>query len=265
MLPQTAPMYWAIWMLLSIPALAETTLSRSGAHWTIEGIFVDGHGPFRFLLDTGAESTVLDPAVAERIGLRPSYRVEVVSVNGSRLVAAVERADLTVDGTVVTGEVLLDSMVPARRGDVEIAGILGQSALRGRSYELDLGRGRFRLGGVAPVGGWRVAYGSSASRPCVQLPGLRLVLDSGVGAVVLFRSSYPGVRRTGTVEVGTMGGEKRIAQAGILESWDLGDLKLRNVPVVFHPNGRNDADGLLPVGLFSRVHVDPNGLITLEL
>ncbi len=258
-------MYWAIWLLLSIPAQAETTLARSGAHWTIEGILIDGHGPFRFLLDTGAESTVLDPAVAEQIGLRPNYRVEVVSVNGSRLVAAAGSVDLTVDGTVVKGEVLLDSMALARQADPGIAGILGQSALAGRKYELDLGRGRFRLGGAAPDGGWRVAYASSASRPCVRLRDLRLVLDSGVGAVVLFRSSYPGVRRTGTVEVGTMGGEKRIAQAGILKCLDLGDLKLRDVPVVFHPNGRGDADGLLPVGLFSRVHVDPDGLITLEL
>jgi predicted aspartyl protease len=265
MVLQTALMYWAFWILLSLPAFAETTMMRSGAHWSIEGIYVDGHGPFRFLLDTGAQSTVVDPAVAERIGLRPSYRVEVVSVNGSQVVPAVAGVQLRVDGHTVAGEVLVQEVALARRSDPLVVGILGQSALAGLSYELDLRRERFRVGGEGPAGGIRLPYGGTGDRPVVLFGGMRLVLDSGAGSVILFRSRYPGVRRTGQVEVASQGGEKRIAQAGVLERWNLGEFELRDVPVVLHPNGRSDADGLLPVGLFSRVHVDPKGLITLQM
>ena len=107
----------ALTRALSIVAVALATALLSGCAWdanaapgstslagdtvVIEGAwdgdlpvietFVDGHGPFRFLLDTGAETTIVSPACAEAAGLR----TEATALNISSAGAARDRATRT--------------------------------------------------------------------------------------------------------------------------------------------------------------------------
>lgn len=256
-------MLWVLWFAFLTPAWADAVLRPVGSHWAVEGITINGKGPYRFLLDTGAQSTVVDPALADSLGLRPSYRVEVVSVNGSHLAPAVERAELTVDGQTVTGEVLIYPIEGVRQLDPSLAGILGQSALAGLAYEIDSRSRRLRIGGSRPEG-YHAKLSTTHGRPCIEVDGLRLVLDSGAESLILFRDRFTGVRVSGQVNIVNSLGKSETARAGSLREWRLGDLRLRNVPVVLHPNGRAEVDGLLPVRLFSAVYIDPAGVVTLR-
>jgi len=51
----------------------ETPLVLAGAHIFVEGVTVNGKGPFRFMLDTGAEGAGrIDASLAEKLGLNKS-------------------------------------------------------------------------------------------------------------------------------------------------------------------------------------------------
>lgn len=69
--------------------------------------YIDGHGPFRFLLDTGAETTIVSPACAEAAGLR----TEAAALNISSAGAARDRATRTA---------VLDDL---RLGDARFSGV----------------------------------------------------------------------------------------------------------------------------------------------
>jgi hypothetical protein len=49
-------------------------------------VHVNGDGPFDFLLDTGTNTTLISPDLAQRLRLRPVDRVELVTVAGSEIV-----------------------------------------------------------------------------------------------------------------------------------------------------------------------------------
>ena len=51
----------------------------------LEHVYLNGQGPFRMLLDTGAQSSSITPQVARRIGAEPRFRVEHVTIAGSRI------------------------------------------------------------------------------------------------------------------------------------------------------------------------------------
>ena len=48
----------------------------------VVGVYLDGDGPFDFLLDTGTSTTVVTPELAARLGLRPSDSVILITVAG---------------------------------------------------------------------------------------------------------------------------------------------------------------------------------------
>ncbi|HEX2562010.1 retropepsin-like aspartic protease, partial [Phenylobacterium sp.] len=62
----------------SVPTLDTASLQVTAP------IFVDGHGPFQFLVDTGANISCIAAALAEQLGLPPGPLVKVNTVAGSR-------------------------------------------------------------------------------------------------------------------------------------------------------------------------------------
>jgi predicted aspartyl protease len=63
-------------------------LKIARGHVLVDQVYVNGAGPFRFLVDTGAETSSIRTNVAESLGLRMSYRVELDSTRGKRWVPA---------------------------------------------------------------------------------------------------------------------------------------------------------------------------------
>ena len=98
-------------------------------------VTVNGEGPFRFILDTGANRSVLSPQLVERLGIVTSGSGEVHSIHG------VTVAPLAQVNSLQFGELTLGGSrtVPVMRGPVMAgeAGLLGVDGLQGRRLRMD--------------------------------------------------------------------------------------------------------------------------------
>lgn len=209
-------------------------------------VSINGHGPYRFLVDTGAASCVLDPALSRELGLRPEYRVEVVTPTGSAVVP-VARAAIGVEEREAELEVLLYSPRDAR-----VRGVLGQSFLSRHNYWLDSRRGRIEWGGEAPPGR-RVPLTMIEGRPAITAePEGRLILDSGASHVVLFHST---AGTEGRFHIETLAG-KGYARLRRIPRLRVGDQVLSSLDAAIVDGRERTEDGLLPTSLFEGVYVN---------
>jgi predicted aspartyl protease len=90
-------------------------------------VFVDvtfgTEGPFRFLVDTGSETNLIDPSLAARLKLQPEFRVEVVTQNTRRLLPALRVNTLRIGRKELPEtEMVFHDLVEARRFDSSILG-----------------------------------------------------------------------------------------------------------------------------------------------
>jgi hypothetical protein len=51
----------------------------------VDGVYVNGHGPYRFLLDTGTNMNLIESGLARKIGMEPTFEDEVQSSTGRTL------------------------------------------------------------------------------------------------------------------------------------------------------------------------------------
>lgn len=104
-------------------------------------VTVRNYGPFRFLVDTGAQRTVLSEMVTARLGVAGTEQAHVVGVAGTRKVDVVDVDQLSMGRRSWTGKqlpVLLAS-------DVGADGIVGLDGLQGQRVLLDFRRNEVTL------------------------------------------------------------------------------------------------------------------------
>lgn len=116
-------------------------------------ITIDGQGPFRFMIDTGAQATVLSRELADRLQLHdrePATLVGLISRMPTEIVA--------VDGLTL-GEhsfnVVSAPLVDARNLGVGVDGILGLDGLQQRRVLLDFIKRRIEVADAKELGGNR--------------------------------------------------------------------------------------------------------------
>jgi predicted aspartyl protease len=112
--------------------VAPTTRDRIGRIWA--PVFVNGKGPFRFVLDTGASHSAFIQRVVDEVGLavRPDA-VRLRGVTGSAIVSAVrvdtlQFGELTIENTTVP--IVADAFGGAD-------GVLGGEGLAGKRVHID--------------------------------------------------------------------------------------------------------------------------------
>jgi predicted aspartyl protease len=117
---------------------APTLRDRIGRIWA--PVLINGRGPFRLVLDTGATHSAIVPQVARSLGipLRDSANIKVAGVTGSAVVPSVavdriEWGDLSMDSTVLP--VVADVFGGAQ-------GVLGTEGLTDKRIVVDFGRDR---------------------------------------------------------------------------------------------------------------------------
>ena len=230
-----------------------------------------GGSSFDFLLDTGADTTVIDPAIAPRLSFVPADQVEVVSLSGSRSDLRGAIPTLTVGNAKVDNlNVLVQELPEFRKLDAHIVGILGQNFLSHFNYILDYRRQLVRFESENEVqdtiDGEHVAIESRDQRMIVashaQSRGnasLHLVLDSGAGSLVLMRTASQVLNppREATLSQLVSGGEVEM-KSGRVNQLTVGTEKLRQVAALmpdFDP-GISMGDGLLPTILFRSLYVN---------
>ncbi len=115
------------------PSAAGTT-TKDAAGRAVAHIHVNGQGPFRFVIDTGANRSVLSQALATRLGLAPAGVDVVHSIDGVQ------------PATLVNVESLSFGALHLSRGDTPVLdgpmldgshGLLGVDGMAGRLLHID--------------------------------------------------------------------------------------------------------------------------------
>lgn len=253
-------------------------LDLRGGFLVAQGVFVHGHGPMDFLVDTGAQSSSIDTGVGERAGLEPRYRVEVLTPAGLSLAPAVGDAEVRVKheggsaelGAGAAVEFLLQPLAAIRAAVPGVDGVLGANALFSQPLLIDLDRLEMVLcpeaHEIAPA---TARGGFQDGRLWVEAvvpeagPGpVRLTVDSGADTLLLFHppgAPPAGVRPGAAARLATATGEAGGLRAE-LRRVQVGGVALPPLPAVFvaTPRAKERGEaGLLPVRYLRLVAVNP--------
>jgi hypothetical protein len=218
----------------------------------VEGVYVNGQGPYRFLLDTGSTLSHLDPHIAQLIGVRRTMQTMLRSSSGSMSVDLSEGNEILVAGVAADQQALvLGGTEGLRELGRDLQGILGQEFLSRFDYRLDLKAKRLEF--AAPpslAAATRVACRRLGGRPVLATNVGALVLDSGAHYAVRFgvhapQQTHEMVMSTGIVHVGTVFTKVTVDGRTV---WQ-GDA------VAIPQAGEPGIDGLLPISGFGAVYV----------
>jgi predicted aspartyl protease len=225
-------------------------------------VFIGSKGPYKFLVDTGAQTSLISPKLAVALGLQPQFRVEIVTQNSSQLFPGLKTSALSVEGHPLTEtELVFYDLQEARRLDASVQGLLGLNALAGLNFSLSPATGRLTLSAERPVGEvvpFSRIEDRLALKGAMGTDTLTLLLDSGSTHVVLFRipelmSKTPPVNAT----YGTIDGARSVAPTTWTPNgFSIGSARIGMVPAAVVQRPGTQADGLLPASLFKTVYVD---------
>ena len=243
-------------------------------------VFVNGEGPFDFLLDTGANTTLIDAGLAARLGLQPIDRISLVTAAGAQTLVRARLRSLTLGGRTLAGvEVLSADTRDLRLVDARIRGVVGWNFLSEGNFLLDLAGRSIEFGDDSALSGrldgTRHPFEEGEGMPLVgaRFPQrgeerLRLVLDTGAASLSLFGAKARSVRRVRDagqwVRVSTVAGSLRVLTS-LVEALEVGDETFHRLPALLMPDvGRAETrieDGLLPMMLFRSVYFDRDNFV----
>jgi predicted aspartyl protease len=229
-------------------------------------VAIDGQGPFRMLLDTGASRSAVTPAVADRLAGRIVGETRMVTPAGDG-----QRSLVLLKGVVV-GAIGPQSVVglrlePGDLGDPDIDGLIGLDLLARAPFTIDYAAGTlaWRLPSDPDPPGTRVPVELVGGRltAAVSAPGgdLRFLVDTGADRLVVrgrALARLPAVRLNAVGSLRTVTGIRGVFAAQI-DRLVLGDAWLSDVVAAVVPDdGTHPSleDGLLPLHLFERVTID---------
>jgi predicted aspartyl protease len=228
-------------------------------------------GPFDFILDTGADTTIVDPTIAPKLGFVAVDRIRQSTLSGGQ---TVERGTITslsagpeqVDHVLV----LVQDLSGLRKIDSHIVGIAGQNFLAHFNYLLDYRKRLIRLetGGEIrdAIDGDHVPVDARENRMLVageaqshNHASLKLMLDSGAESVVLLHAASQALQlppEQGATELTTAG--QTALQIGRIHTLAVGQELLRDVLAAMPESdpAARIGDGLLPTSLFETLYVN---------
>ncbi len=244
-------------------------------------VTVNGQGPFEFVVDSGADRSVLSAPLADRLGLAQGPNVLVHGVGGSQITHTAQVGELVVGDTRLSSVNL--PILPHER--VGADGLLGVDILEGRNVIMDFRRRKLEIRRsrssldfvrlpreVSVMADDRFGRLTVADCRVVGAKALAFI-DSGggvsIGNMALSRAIATRRRRQDDVRSArllTASGEISVGEYRIAPSLTLGDLRITNVPMafadlhIFDVWGLNDRPALLLgvdiLQLFSRVELD---------
>jgi hypothetical protein len=277
-----------------VPALAAETHCPGNAaslplhlvnrHLFIIAVSINHSSPYNFLLDSGTQITIVEPALAAELHLDTQSGAKFTGA-GSLQSASVAQLDLVEAGShaVARQEALVYDLQSLHSADLQIRGILGEDFLEHFDMLIDNAHSLLCLDDSAAmraaVKGPHIPLLAPAEREDgVPLPRLliiaarlsdgtrpvRLVLDSAATAPVLFDiTQYLSVRPAYDVPLSGSGvdGTPQILSALPPQDVRIGSVELPGVPFFSLAGTQKDArlkgvDGVLATALFRRVFID---------
>lgn len=204
---------------------------------------VNGQGPFDFLVDTGASSSVISAELADQLGLVRAGSNKLHSIAGAQSVSTARVESLTVGKR--TRANMTVSVLP--RALLRVDGVLGLEWLGRASLLLDFARHKMVVGEGLPLpDSLTVAVKSRLARSGLMLidafiPDQRLIafVDTGstttVGNLALLSAAREGnsiVGELSDTELRSVTGQVLPARSTVVSRLMLGKLTLRNVPLL---------------------------------
>jgi len=216
-----------------------TTMDQIGR--IVAPVMINGRGPFKLMVDTGANRSLITTTVADALGLdyRSAPLVTMNGVTGSAVVPAVAIDRLEAGELVFTG-LQVPVLPPHLVGQAD--GILGIAGLREQRLVVDFERDRVTISkaklwnsDLLRVDAHRVAGGLLAAKARVGRVRVIAVVDTG-GQITLGNRALQEALRAeardqievlGTTEAIVMGDTARVPDL------DFGDVSIRRVRVTF--------------------------------
>jgi hypothetical protein len=262
-------------ILLSSRAFAGDGDATSGATLSVVqgyafvSVRINGNGPFRMLIDTGASSCSLTTEAASRADLKYDHRVSLSVLGGDRTVPAASNGLIRLGVVEESGvEILAMDLEGVRQIDKGSDGVLGESFLNRRPYLMDYSQRKLWLGSEAVARSKLLPIELHGSQilgrmvvPVVLKAGTkpwRLAIDSGASSLLIQCSrACPAISGSRLRRVITNTGERTVRQ-GTLSYLELGRAAVAGgvAVLVEEPPKAGREDGLLPARWFSAVYVD---------
>ncbi len=104
-------------------------------------VMINGQGPFQFIIDTGADRTVISKELADRLALKPGKSARLHAMGGSAVVQLVKINELRVSTNIKTK--VEAAALPAKYIGGE--GLLGIDSLKGQRVTMDFVAGTMKL------------------------------------------------------------------------------------------------------------------------
>ena len=239
-------------------------------------VTIEGQGPFRFIIDTGSQKTVLADRVSTRLGLRSGPIVTVVGVAGTLDVATAEIDTLGI-GTLSVSAL----QVPLFEShNIGADGIVGTDSLQDQRVLMDFVANTIAVGDGSSLGGNRgyeiVVRAHRRSGQLIMtnadIDGVRtsVIVDTGSGTSVGNRALQNSLARrggiTGQVSLLSVTGQRVTADLGVARKLGIRDIFITNLIIAFTDTPaftELDLDnkpalflGMRELRLFRRVAVD---------
>lgn len=245
----------------------------------VVSVNVNNHGPFDFLVDTGTNTTLIDPALAKELALQAKDKLELSSLARATTVPRYFLEKFSLGPASVSNlETLGVPLTQLAALDHKIRGVLGMNFLLQFSFRLDFDRSLMEIypfpeEALVPEG-LKVPVTINESRLLVTVASdaaphgsWRLALDSGIAQPLIFEqriekstvASHRFAKDSRMMQVSTNLAEHS-ASTVRLDDLAIAETQLPQMEVVILRNDlqkkSDPQDGLLPAAAFHSVFFD---------
>lgn len=239
-----------------VPEDAETLQGKADLHERMTiNVAVEGNGPFRFLIDTGSQRTVVSTALAGSLGLAPGPQVRIVGMAGEDRVGTAHVETLGFGRQELYGLV-----VPLLQNQhIGADGILGTDSLQDQRVLLDFTNNTIAIGGASELGGSTgyeiVVRARKRSGRLIMTDAViddvhvDVVVDTGSSTTIGNLALQQAMRRRtqGLATLSSVTGQELTANIGLARELKVSNLKISNVAIAYA-----DAPAFRELGLHAR-------------
>lgn len=211
----------------------------------VTAVTIDGKGPFRFIIDTGANQSTISPKLAVALGLAPSARdpMRIAGVTGTEVVPSVVIESLRAGALTIA-----HSQVPVIWSPVMTGadGILGAAGLAEDSLLVDFQHNTVVIRSADDAGvpsGYTRVHAIRLRSGLLSVPGdvggvpVDAIIDTGspqtLGNMALYRALYSGSREKGGARVYGVTKQVSPGNVQVAPTVDLGAIQIGNAVLVF--------------------------------
>jgi predicted aspartyl protease len=211
----------------------------------VAAVMVNGRGPYRFIVDTGANESTISPKLAAALGIAPSTTrsLTVAGVTGTEIVPSVPIESLRAGAMVIAHSQLPVVWSPIMTG---ADGILGAAGLAQDSLLVDFLHNTVVINTASDVGipsGYARVQATRMRSGLLSVPGevggvpVDAIIDTGspqtLGNMALYRALYSKPRVGGEARVYGVTKQVRPGDVQVAPTVDLGAIRIGNAVLVF--------------------------------